>query len=208
LASEGISKEAIEINFINRLTKDDYKVTLEVDLPVKILKQKINLQFLIYNYESLKTVLNWGEFVSENIRGTKGIIIMFNTSIEATLSWVSQMFQIIKENMDYVPPILLVGIKEPLESREISKEEIDQLKKINELSSSTEISLKTGENVEMTFIKLTELMMGKIKDDFKVEIKKFSFLKEHKILALLLFITIIGLTFLLSWFMYYLINIA
>ena len=54
LASEGISKESLENNFVNRISKEDYKVTLGVDLPVKTLKQKINLQFLIYHYDFLK----------------------------------------------------------------------------------------------------------------------------------------------------------
>ena len=208
LASEGISKESLENNFVNRISKEDYKVTLGVDLPVKTLKQKIDLQFLIYHYDLLKKVQNWEEFVSENISGSKGIVIMFDEANAETLSWVSRRIQIIKENLDYVPPILLVGNKADLEeNQDISEEQIAQFKKNNELSSSMEISLKTGENVEKAFIKLTEMMIGKTKTDYRVEMKRLTFLKENKRLAILLFISIFAITLLLSWFMYYLIYV-
>ena len=134
--------------------------------------------------------------------------MMYDIANEETLSWISQRIQIIKENLDHVPPILLVGNKAELEeNREISKEKIKQFKKINDLSSSIEISLKTGEKIEKTFIKLTEMMLGKIKTDYRGEIKKLTFLKEHKSLAIFLFVSIIAITFLLSWFMYYLIYV-
>lgn len=134
--------------------------------------------------------------------------MMYDIANEDTLNWVSQRIQIIKENLDYVPPILLVGKKADLEeNRDISKEKIAQFKKNNELSSSMEISLKTGENVEKTFIKLTEMMIGKTKTDYRVEVKRLTFLKENKRLAILLLISIFAITLLLSWFMYYLIYV-
>ena len=133
---------------------------------------------------------------------------MFDEANAESLSWVSRRIQIIKENLDYVPPILLVGNKADLEeNQDISEEQIVQFKKNNELSSSMEISLKTGENVEKAFIKLTEMMIGKTKTDYKVEMKKLTFLKENKRLAILLLISIFAITLLLSWLMYYLIYV-
>jgi hypothetical protein len=174
---------------VNRISKEDYTIILGVDVPVKTLKQKIKLQFLIYHSDFLKRVLNWEDFVSENIRGSKGIVLMYDIANEA--------------------PILLVGNNADLkEIRGVSKGQMHQFKKINELSSSIEISLKTGENVEKAFINLTEMMIRKNSTDYKVEIKKITFLKEHKRLAFLLFISILGAVFLLSWFMFYLIYVA
>ena len=133
---------------------------------------------------------------------------MYDTTNAETLNWFSQRIQVIKGNLDYVPPILLVGNKADLEeNREVSKDQLEQFKKSNRLTSSMEISLKTGENVEKAFIKLTEMMIGKTKTDYKVEMKRLTFLKENKRLAILLLISIFAITLLLSWLMYYLIYV-
>ena len=108
--------------------------------------------------------------------------------------------------MDHVPSILLLGTNLDLaENREISKEQIDHFKQDHNITFSMEISLKTGENIEKSFMKLIEMMLGNTRTDYKIDIKRLVFLKENKRLAIILFFAIISVTFLLSWLMYYLI---
>jgi GTPase SAR1 family protein len=62
-------------------------------------------------------------------------------------------------------PILLVGNKLDLEeNREVSKERVEKVKEDNNISESMEISLETGENVELMFKKLAEMI-----DEFYLE---------------------------------------
>jgi len=67
---------------------------------------------------------------------------------------------LIKNNLDYDPPILLVGNKLDLEeNREVSKEQVEKFKEKHDISSSMEISLKTGENVEEMFMDITRIIL-------------------------------------------------
>ena len=109
IACEGVSKDSLVGNFVNQILKEEYKITLGIDLPIKTLKQKVRLQFWVFPYSQLIKVLNWEEFVSKKIRGSKGIIFIYDITNVETLSWVSDKIQVIKENLDHSPSILLLG---------------------------------------------------------------------------------------------------
>ncbi len=93
------------------------------------------------------------------IKGSNGIIKMYDITNKESLNHLSEWSQLIKNKLDYKPPILLVGNKLDLEkNREVSKEEVEKLKKQFGISSSMEISLKTGENVFNMSKKIAEMM--------------------------------------------------
>ncbi|GAG34398.1 unnamed protein product [marine sediment metagenome] len=83
------------------------------------------------------------------IRGSNGIILMYDITYANSLNVISEWYQRVKNQLDYEVPVLLVGNKLDLEeNREVSKEQIKKFKTDNKISSSIEISLKTGENVD------------------------------------------------------------
>lgn len=58
-------------------------------------------------------------------------------------------------------PILLVGNKVDLEkNRQVSKKQIEKFTQDNNIGSSTEISVKTGENVEEMFLKMSNMIIN------------------------------------------------
>ncbi|MFX1428509.1 MAG: Rab family GTPase [Promethearchaeota archaeon] len=94
-------------------------------------------------------------------RGANGAFILYDITDSKSLNYVPEWLQIIRENTGDIP-ILLVGNKLDMEqNREVSKEQIEILKKQYDISSSIEISVKTGENVEKMFLAITEMILEK-----------------------------------------------
>jgi len=206
LSSRGVSKETLVRDFLNQLLKEEYKIILGVDAPTESIEKKLKLQFWIFPYKSLKDTLKWEEFLSNQIKGSNGIVIMYDITDAETLDWVSDRIQAIKNNLDYVPPVMLIGNKLEVEgNREISIEHVTEFKEANDISSSMEISLKTGENIENTFMKLTEMMLKNTESDYQVKINRIPPPKGYKHLGILIAIiiwTISVITSLIAYFIF------
>lgn len=195
LSSRGVSKETLVRDFLNQLLKEEYKVILGVDAPTETNEKKLKLQFWILPYKSLKDTLKWEEFLSNKIKGSNGLVIMYDITDAETLDWVSDRVQAIKNNLDYVPPVMLIGNKLEVEgNREISIEQLNEFKETNDISSSMEISLKTGENIEDTFMKLTEMMLKSTETEYQIKVKRTPPEKGPKHLAII----VAGLIFVIS----------
>ena len=98
-------------------------------------------------------------FTKVFLEGSSGFILMYDITNTETLNYLSEWCQLIKNHLDYDPSILLVGNKVDLEEkREVSKEEVEKFKEKHDISSSMEISLKTGENTFNMFKKLSEMV--------------------------------------------------
>jgi len=206
LSSRGVSKETLVRDFLNQLLKEEYKIIIGVDAPTETKEKKLKLQFWIFPYKSLKDTLKWEEFLSNQIKGSNGIVIMYDITDAETLDWVSDRIQAIKNNLDYVPPVMLIGNKLEVEgNREISIEHVTEFKEANDISSSMEISLKTGENIENTFMKLTEMMLKNTESDYQVKINRIPPPKGYKHLGILIAIiicTISVITSLIAYFIF------
>ena len=162
LAMEDVGKKTLERSFLTDLFKNDSEMVIGVEFYVKKIElegQIIILQFWIFPIEERFRFLE-----PSYIRGSNGIILMYDITSLESLSRVSEWSQMIKNEIEYDIPILLVGNKLDLEeNREVSKEEVEELEMDYNISSSMEISLKTGENVEEMFRKLTRMMLKTIK---------------------------------------------
>jgi GTPase SAR1 family protein len=186
VANEGISREIIVSNFLNRLLKDKYKIIVGVDAPTSTVERKVSLQFWIYNNTS-----DWEEYISKQISGSNGIVIIYDVTDPETLKWATDRIQSIRNNLDYVPPILLIGDKIELKkNRIISDEQIKEFVEVNEISSTTEISLKTGKNIEKTFMKLTEMMLRNTDYDYKIDVNRITPFRGYKYLGILIAVLI------------------
>lgn len=93
-----------------------------------------------------------------------GVILMYDITNYDSLNKIPEWVKSIRENRGDIP-ILLVGNKIDLnENRVVSKEQANQIKEDNYLSSFIEISLKTGENVEDMFKKIISLIISNSRD--------------------------------------------
>lgn len=101
------------------------------------------------------------------IKGSNGVILMYDITNSRSLDFLSKALQDVnKAREKYDFPLLLVGNKLDLEEqREVTKDQVEKFKENGEISSSMEISLKTGENVEKMFKKLTEMIEGEELDE-------------------------------------------
>jgi GTPase SAR1 family protein len=184
LSYEGLSKDAIENKFLNRLDQEEYKITVDVDLPVDAgVKSKVKFQYWTYPHNIASDNTKWEEQVIKKIEKSKGIIIFYDlTSIES-LTFIGEKIQVLEETLKVVPPILLVGNELDLDkSREVSEEHIQNFQESRNISSSIELSLTTGENVEKTFLKLAEIILRTSKPDYRVDAKRISIkrIMSHK----------------------------
>lgn len=211
LASKGVDKETLVKNFLNRIYQDDYKITYRADLPIKTVENKVKLQFLIFHFGLLSNIKNWQEFVSKQMSGSNGIIMMYDITNADTLTWVSEKLQIIRSNLEETPPIILVGNKLDLKkNREVSKEQLKKFLENNDISSSMEVSLTTGKNVEKLLMKLTRIILRNSVPAYKNEVNTIvvrRFTREKVSQVFLIVILLIISSFLVSLFMYWVIYI-
>ena len=109
--------------------------------------------------------------------GSNGAIIMYDITDSNSLKHVPDWVQIIKQKAGPIP-ILLIGNNLDLEqNREVSKEQVKRFKSDNNIFSTMEISLKTGENVDKMFFNLTSMIL-KI-DPKEVLEKMFEEKRDH-----------------------------
>ena len=93
------------------------------------------------------------------IRGSLGAIIIYDITNLSSLNRISEWCETIRENSRNIP-IILVGNKLDLEDlREVSIEQAIKIKAEDKISDFLEISVKTGEKVEIMFERFTQLLM-------------------------------------------------
>lgn len=162
LADKDVGKETLaKSNSLKRHSEyshSSYMMTTGVGLTTKRveLRGKITrLQFWIISDDKYRFQGIWKQY----IRGSVGVILMYDITNAKTLSMVSEWCQMVKDYRKNIP-ILLVGNKIDIEEqREVSKDRVDKFKEDHDISSSMEISLKTGENTEKMFMKITEMSL-------------------------------------------------
>ena len=126
---------------------------------------------------------HWRPLFRIHVHRSNGVILMYDITNVETLNNLSELWQMIKNDYAEDTSILLVGNKMDLEeNREVSLEHLEKFKENHDISSLMEISLKTGENVEKMFNKLTRMMLRKTKIDFRIgeELYKPRLLPEYK----------------------------
>jgi small GTP-binding protein len=156
-SNEGVGKTT----FIERYcvgSDPRYKSTIgahffKLKQDVKLCGDTFSLTFWdIIERHSLKRIL---------YRGAQGAIFMYDITNENSLNKFSDWTLDVRDYCGDIP-IFLVGNKLDLEeSRAVINKRILTLKESFGLLSLTEISVKTGENVENMFEKLISLMMNR-----------------------------------------------
>jgi len=153
-ADKDVGKETLaKSNFLNR---HFHMIGVEsTSKDVEFCGKNIRLQFWIISDDRERFQHIWKQY----IKGSLGVILMYDITNAKTLKMVSEWCQMVKDCRKDIP-ILLVGNKIDLEEqREVSKDRVDKFKENHDISSSMEISLKTRENVEKMFLRLTEMLL-------------------------------------------------
>lgn len=173
-ADKDVGKETLaKSNFVNH-PFNYYKMTTGVNLALKeveIYGKIIKLQFWIISDDKERFQHIWNSY----IRGSNGAILMYDITNVKTLNRVSEWCRMIKNYREDIP-ILLVGNKLDLEEkREVSEEYVEKFKENNDISSSMEISVRTGENLEQMVLNLTHRIyfIWIIEDAIKKKKEKF-----------------------------------
>lgn len=98
------------------------------------------------------------------VKGANGALYMYDITNSESLNLLQKFIDLIRENSGEIP-IMLIGNKGDLEkNREVSREEGLKLVEKYKLSGFEEISAKTGQNVEESFEKLTDMMRKRKKE--------------------------------------------
>jgi small GTP-binding protein len=159
IASKEVGKKTFVRNYVNSFYGDTM-MTIGAAFGIKVVEMygiKINLNFWVNSDKENRFKYLYRRYIDDS----NGVILMYDITNAETLNKLSEWYLLIKENLDHDPPILLVGNKLDLEEhREVSKEQVEKFKEKHKLTSSMEISLKTGENVEEMFVNIIKMILA------------------------------------------------
>ncbi|MHA2128247.1 MAG: GTP-binding protein [Promethearchaeota archaeon] len=155
---EGVGKRNLTQRYCYDLFDPNDKLTVGVEFYVKPLEihgKKIKLQIWdVAGGERFRFLL------SSYVLGANAAMIIYDITKFTTLDQLNYWIQIIREKAGDIP-IMLIGNKLDLEdSRELKKEKGIEIAEEYNLSGYSEISTKTGQNVEKAFEALTEFVMS------------------------------------------------
>jgi GTPase SAR1 family protein len=119
--------------------------------------------------------------LSLKLQGTNVIILMYDITNADSLNYLSKVVQEVNELLEKGNfPILLVGNKSDLKkNRDLSKEQVKKFKIENKITKSMEISIKTEENLEKMFTRLTRMAIKSITSKPRPQIKQTDFRRDY-----------------------------
>ena len=154
----GVGKTTLTHRFLTSVFKPDQKMTIGVDFEVKgveVQGKKSKLQIWDFGGEERFRFL-----LPTYVRGANGGLFMYDVTNYSSLAHIDDWLMVIKKEINYHLPILVVGGKADLvEEREVSSEDGINIAKSRELDGFIECSAKSGKNVEETFQGITKLML-------------------------------------------------
>lgn len=171
IGSENVGKKTLaKSRFFPNSSDLDYMLTIGIEIQskmVEIYNTKAKLSCFIMNHEQRYWDNTKEIYLGVHVRNSKGAIIMYDITNPKALEQISHWIQLVKNNTRNIP-IFLAGNKLDLEEqRKISKEQVEKIKVKHGISSSMDISVKTGENVEKLFLKLTSMILNSNKMEEK-----------------------------------------
>jgi small GTP-binding protein len=158
LGEPEVGKKALAERFCFNIFNPSEKLTVGVDFYAKTMElqgKKIKLQIWNVGCEERFRFL-----LSQYCKGANAAMIIVDITNSKTLNQISELTQIIRENASDIP-IMLIGSKLDLdEFRELNREEGVEIAKKYKFSSYSELSTKTGQNVEKSFEILAEFLIN------------------------------------------------
>ncbi|NHJ25140.1 MAG: GTP-binding protein [Candidatus Lokiarchaeota archaeon] len=145
--------------FGNSWFKANTKLSIGISFGIKEIKiEDINIKLQIWDLASEE---RWRQMIPYYCRGALGAILMFEISDSETLHKLSRWVQIIRDNTDNVPIILLGSSDDLNDTRQVTKEEGLDFVASEELNGYFECDILTGANLENAFESLTKMIITK-----------------------------------------------
>ena len=158
LGEPGIEKTALAQRFCFDLFNPSEKLIVGIDFYVKTINlhgKKIKLQIWDVGGDERFKFL-----IPTYCNGANAVMIIFDITNSKSLNQISELTQIVREKAGNIP-IMLIGSKLDLkEFRELNREDGIEIANKYNLFSYSEISTKTGQNVEKSFETLTEFLIN------------------------------------------------
>lgn len=160
LGHPSVKKEFINM-YLQQIFREDLSLTIGMEFYIR--EVQLNGDIIVLQFWDISENERFRFLIQSYCKGANGAVLMFDINDSKTLDYLIDYIQTIRDNAGDIP-IILIGNRIDLEeSREISREEGIEITKRYNLSAFTEISTKTGENVEKTFEVLTEIIMNHFK---------------------------------------------
>jgi Ras-related protein Rab-8A len=158
LGDPEVGKANLSQKLCYNLFSPEERLTIGVEFHVKSLEvkgKKIKMQIWDIAGEE-----RFGFLTPTYCMGANAVLIVYDITNSKTVDKMNSWIEVVRQNAGNVP-ILLLGNKIDLEDdREIRKEEGLKLTQNYKLSGFSEISTKTGENIENIFKDLSELILN------------------------------------------------
>ncbi len=158
LGEPGVEKTSLAQKYCFDLFNPSTRLTVGVDFYVKTIElggKKIKLQIWdVAGEERFKFLL------STYCLGANAAMIIYDITNPKTLNQIPEWSKVVRKKESDIP-IMLIGNKLDLEEiSELNREDGIKIVKKYNLSSYSEISTKTGQNVEKSFEVLTEFLLN------------------------------------------------
>lgn len=154
----GCGKTTLAKRYMTGLFIPDSQMTIGVDFETKdIFLNGSHVKLMVWDFAGEE---RFRFMLPKYIRGAMGGILLYDITEYSSFSHIYDWLSVIKEtNEDF--PIFLIGSKIDLSSiREITYKEGLKFCKSRGLNAFMECSSKTGENVDIVFENLTQLMLN------------------------------------------------
>ncbi|MFX1280275.1 MAG: Rab family GTPase [Promethearchaeota archaeon] len=150
-------KTTLAHRFMTNIFKDDFQMTIGVDFLLKTVNvQGENIKLQIWDFAGEE---RFRYLLPSYIKGANGGIFMYDVTNYNSLSHVDDWFKIVKNEIPYELPIIFVGGKTDLRHlKEISTRKAKKIAKSKKANLFVECSSKTGENIQIIFEQLAELI--------------------------------------------------
>jgi len=159
----GCGKTTLVKRYMTDTFISDTQMTIGVEFEVKSLEiegKEIKLQIWDFGGEE-----RFRFILPRYIRGATGGIFMYDITNYSSLAHINDWLSVIEETYESFPILLVGGKKDLEEDREISFEKSQEVAKSTGLHEVIECSSKTGENVEMVFRTLTNLILKNLLEE-------------------------------------------
>ncbi len=154
----GVGKSTLLKGVTSKIFEEDTSMTLGVDVRKKILE--IDGRIIKLQIWSFKGEAKYRYLFPSYVKGGHGGIFIYDITNYITLVHIDEWLKLIREKIDDLFPIVVIGSKADLvEQRKISREEALQVTKSRGLDGFLEYSAKTGENMEKIFESITRIML-------------------------------------------------
>ncbi|MFX0072779.1 MAG: GTP-binding protein [Candidatus Hermodarchaeota archaeon] len=146
----------------------DTKLTIGVDLWVKKKTKDLTLREKVLRIEErtvkllilrLSNEKRFRAVLAKHLTAANGAIFMYDITNPTTVEKISEWTSIVRNVAGEIPIVLVGGKADLVESRQVSREEALQIKKLKGLDAFIECSSVTGENVEEVFKIISRLMV-------------------------------------------------